>query len=666
MKKFFGWIDDRTGIGAILHEALFERVPGGARWRYVWGSTLTFAIMVQFITGIFLWMAYSPSATTAWESVYYIQHEMRFGWLLRGIHHWTAQVMVVLLVLHLVQVVIDCAYRAPREFNFWFGLGLLGLTLAISLTGYLLPWDQKGFWATKVATNLAGVTPVIGDDLQRVIVGGTDYGHHTLTRFFALHAGVLPGALVLLIVVHIYLFRRHGITEARPATRAGALYYWSAGAVIAGTLTAIAFLLRWGGTSDRWVPWVIAAVFVAVLVRIGFLVKYGKDDDSARRPRRDGMFWPDQILRDAIACLAVLGAVLFFVFWMGTHLTPPADPSRPYDAARPDWYFMSLFRMLKFDFFAGEFGLILGAFIVPGILAAVVFLMPLLGKSKVGHCFNVVALYLLIGGFVALTAMAFSHDAGDESYRAGVEAAHAEADRVKELIAINGGIPPEGALALLAADPKSQGPRLFAQNCASCHPYGGHDGSGKEMADKPSAPDLKGVGSREWIARLLTLEDYQGPHYFGNTKFAEGSMAEALEDLELSEEDIGGLAAALSSEAGLRSQVAADARDAELIAKGFAWMGEDELACVDCHKVRGEGGTKGPDLTGYMSRQWMVDFIGNPAHERFYGDKNDRMPNFLDVMGEDGGTTAGKLDLRRVGLIVDWMRGEWVQEAEAP
>ncbi len=106
MNRLFKWADDRLGIVHLTREALFESVPGGARWRYVWGSTLTFAIMVQFITGVFLWMGYSPSATTAWESVYYIQYEMPFGWLLRGIHHWTAQIMVILLVLAAVFTVV--------------------------------------------------------------------------------------------------------------------------------------------------------------------------------------------------------------------------------------------------------------------------------------------------------------------------------------------------------------------------------------------------------------------------------------------------------------------------------------------------------------------------------------------------------------------------------
>jgi len=666
MKGLFSWLENRTGIGAITKEALFERVPGGARWRYVWGSTLTFAIMVQFITGVFLWMAYSPSASTAWESVYYIQNELTFGWILRGIHHWTAQIMVVLLVLHLVQVVIDSAYRAPREFNFWFGVIMLFITLATSLTGYLLPWDQKGFWATKVATNLAGVVPLIGDDLQRVVIGGADYGHHTLTRFFALHAGVLPAALIALIGVHIYLFRRHGITEAKPTTRVGALYYWYLLAVGSAGLAVAAYLFR--NSNPSWVLWVPSLLAAGVIVRIVFLHLRGKDDNSARRPKRDGMFWPDQIFRDAIVCFAVLGAVLFFVFWKGTELTSPADPSQPYNAARPDWYFMSLFLMLKFELFQGEFGLVLGAIIVPGILSSMLFMMPLIGLKKVGHWVNVVLLYVLIGGFVVLTVMAFKKDASDPAYIADVNKAHEQAERVNELIEFNDGIPPEGALSLLYSDPLTQGPRLFATNCASCHAYGyddggnALDGTNKKLSDKQSAPNLKGVGSREWISKVLTVEHYGSDEFFGNTNFKEGKMLEFLVDTELEEEDVTGLAAALSSEAKLKSQSDIDNKDLELIANGFEWMGEDELACVDCHKVKGEGGKKGPDLTAYMSRQWLVDFIGNSSHERFYGDDNDRMPNFLDAVSTEGEIKQGKLDQKSVELIVDWLRGEYVDK----
>ena len=135
MKALLGWLDQRTGYKKIVNEILFENIPGGPRWRYIWGSALTFCIFVQFATGIMLWMAYSPSSQTAWESVYFIQEEMNAGWLLRGIHHYAAQLMTVLLILHLMQVVIDKAYTAPREVNYWFGLGLLFLVMAVSGDG---------------------------------------------------------------------------------------------------------------------------------------------------------------------------------------------------------------------------------------------------------------------------------------------------------------------------------------------------------------------------------------------------------------------------------------------------------------------------------------------------------------------------------------------------
>ena len=124
MNALLNWLDDRTGYRTLMHEALNEPIPGGAKWKYVWGSTLTFVFAVQVITGFFLWSAYSPSTLTAWESVYYIQNVMSYGWLVRGIHHFAAQAMMILLGLHFMQVIIAGAYRAPREVNFWLGLVL--------------------------------------------------------------------------------------------------------------------------------------------------------------------------------------------------------------------------------------------------------------------------------------------------------------------------------------------------------------------------------------------------------------------------------------------------------------------------------------------------------------------------------------------------------------
>ena len=211
-KQLADWLDHRTGYRNLLHEALDEPIPGGARWRYVFGSALSVIFMVQVFTGLLLMTSYSPSSSTAWGSVFYISHDMWGGWFIRGVHHFAAQAMVVLLVLHLLQVLVAGAYRRPRELNWWFGMALLFLTLGFSLTGYLLPWDQKGYWATKVATNIMGGAPGIGPYLQKIVVGGPDYGNQTVTRFYGLHVGFLPVLLVLCLVAHVALFRRHGIT----------------------------------------------------------------------------------------------------------------------------------------------------------------------------------------------------------------------------------------------------------------------------------------------------------------------------------------------------------------------------------------------------------------------------------------------------------------------
>ena len=410
MKRLLAWLDHRTGCNKIVHETLFENVPGGARWRYVWGSTLTFCLVVQIITGLFLWMAYSPSSQTAWESVYFIQHEMWFGWLLRGIHHFTAHAMNVLLVLHLMQVLIDGAYKAPREINFWFGLVLLLLVLGLSLTGYLLPWDQKGYWATKVATSIAAITPLIGPEVQKLIVGGSEYGHHTLTRFFALHAGVLPGAIVVLVAGHVYLFRRHGLTAKEPK----------------------------------------------------------------RRP--DVPFWPDQVFKDAVACLAVLAAVLVLTLkHHGAELAAPADAAENYAAARPEWYFMFLFQLLKY--FPGSTEIV-GAMIIPGLITGLVFLMPWFGRWRLGHRFNLGFMWVLILAVGLLTWRAFVVDRRNPGYVVAVKQAERDAGRVVELARSPAGIPSSGAVTLLRNDAYTQGPKLFARHCSSCHRYDGHNGLG--------------------------------------------------------------------------------------------------------------------------------------------------------------------------------------------
>jgi ubiquinol-cytochrome c reductase cytochrome b subunit len=599
MKRLLDWLDHRTGVRKITHEALYENVPGGARWRYVWGSTLTFGITVQFITGIFLWMGYSPSAQTAWESVNYIQNEMFGGWLLRGIHHYTAQVMTVLLVLHLMQVIIDGAYKAPREVNFWFGILLLQLVLGLSLTGYLLPWDQKGFWATKVATNIMGIVPVVGGDLQRIVIGGTDYGHHTLTRFFALHAGILPGAVIALIVGHIYLFRRHGLTPKEP------------------------------------------------------------------RRGPDAAFFPDQVLKDAVACLAVMATVLFLIVRhrifstsgeLGADLGAPADPSEPYSAARPDWYFLFLFQFLKYFPAQTE---ILGAIVIPSVVMLVIFLMPMIGKWKLGHRFNVGLLVALLAGAGLLTYLAMAEDKHNAAYQLAVKDADREAERVKALAHSPMGIPSGGAVRLLRGDAFVQGPKLFAKDCASCHRYDGHDGTGRLVKDAQSASDLKGFGSREWIAGLLDPERISSTNYFGGTKFKEGKMSKFVKKdvanyTPEQKEQLKKVIAAVSGEARLKSQLADDRRDATIITEGCTLL-KESMKCTDCHQfhAKDEDATA-PDLTGYGSRQWLVHFLTNPGHPDLYGKRNDRMPAFGEKQ---------ILSEMEMGLLADWLRGEWYEPA---
>ena len=581
IKGLMDWIDDRSGIRGLVKEALYEKVPGGARWRYVWGSCLTFVFFTQVVTGTLLWMFYAPSAQTAWESVYFLQYHVAGGWFLRGVHHYMAQAMIILLVLHLMQVVIDGAYKAPRELNFWFGILMMGVTLALSLTGYLLPWDQKGYWATAVATNLMAEVPLIGPALQKIVVGGSEYGHHTLTRFFALHAGVLPASLVALVVAHIYLFRKHGIHVKEP------------------------------------------------------------------RPKRDSYFWPDKVLKDAIACLAVLLAVVALtIYFRGAPLGPPADPSNEFPA-RPEWYFLFLFQLLKY---VPAFW---GAVIIPAFLGLWMFLTPFIGNSKSGHQFNVGFWWVLIAGSAALTGMAISEDQANLKHGAAIEEANWQADRVIE-IADSEGIPPAGAVTLLRKDPQNQGRRLFAAHCASCHRYNGHDGRGFPVDEPQSAADLAGFGSVRWITELLDYDHYVSEKYFGGTKFKDGTMARKVLAKYTKEEKklLPEIAKLLADGAELpyEEKLDEDTRE-ELLALYYNddLKFEDGRACIECHDIDSEDEGSAPDLTGYGSREWLIAFIENPEDKRFYGKKNDRMPCY----GRDG-----KLKDEEIAILVDWIRSQ--------
>ncbi len=598
--KLYKWIDSRTGIQESLEEALYENIPGGSKWRYVSGSMLVFAFMTQAITGIFLWMNYSPGSQNAWASVYYITYNLEGGSLLRGIHHVMAQAMVCLLPIHILQVVIEKAYVKPREFNWWLGLVLMKITLALGLTGYLLPWDQKGYWATKVATELAALPPVIGGYLQKIVVGGQEYGHFTLTRFFALHAGVLPGLLVGFLVLHLAMFRKHGITS------------------------------------------------------------------HSSEKRADQMFWPMQVLKDGIACALLFALVVYVAIIHPAELGPPAEPTEPYGAARPEWYFLFLFQMLKyFDGSMGWNNEFVGAIVFPAVLFGFMFLMPFIARIKIGHALNVLIIALTVGGAGYLTYEAVQEDNYNLNNPDDIDSAaykkaakfHAEVKRadtefrlIDELVK-DYGIPLEGPLALQQKDPYTMGLRLFRRQCASCHAYNATGENeylaiaGPEIpatAEGPmGAPDLYGFGSPDWIKGLLSTGEngIEGAKYFGNTSHSEGEMIAHVRDTMWAEAEsdeakqnlvkmIEDVAWALSAEARLPYLDYAGNQDK--IQAGIGHLNDDVLGCVGCHNYKENEFGYVFTLDNYASSEWLTTMIADPnqIYSEDLGTSNDRMPAF--------------------------------------
>ncbi len=361
---------------------------------------------------------------------------------------------------------------------------------------------------------------------------------------------------------------------------------------------------------------------------------------------------------DSVACLAVMCAVLFLVIhYHGADLAAPADPSEPYSAARPEWYFLFLFQFLKY--FPGTTELI-GAIIIPSLALGVIFLMPLLGRWKLGHRFNLGFLVAILAGAGLLTWLAKKQDAADPVYIAAVKQASAEAERVQVLAQSPTGIPPAGAVTLLRTDPLTQGPKIFAKNCASCHRYDGHDGTGAPVKEVATGADLKGFASREWLAGLLDPARADSAHYFGGTKFKDGKMVRFVKKTvgafdDAKKANLKKVIYAISAEAGLKSQAGAEKSDASGITEGRSLVLTDEMRCTECHTFRGKGeDPTGPDLTGFGSKDWLVAFVSDPAHERFYGKRNDRMPSY----GRDK-----SLDETSIGLVVDWLRGDWYEPA---
>jgi len=210
-EKIFAWIDERMGLRPI-YNTVFDRAVPKVNWWYTLGSASLFLFALQAVTGIFLAVYYVPSPDHAYESIQYIMNDVSFGWLIRGIHHWGASLMVLFVFIHMLRTFYYAAYKFPREITWLTGVLLFLATLGMGFTGYLLPWNQRAYWATTVGTEIAGSAPLVGDFILRVLRGGSDLSAVTLARFFAVHIWFLPAIIALVIGVHIYLVIRLGIS----------------------------------------------------------------------------------------------------------------------------------------------------------------------------------------------------------------------------------------------------------------------------------------------------------------------------------------------------------------------------------------------------------------------------------------------------------------------
>jgi quinol-cytochrome oxidoreductase complex cytochrome b subunit len=209
--KVGNWLDERIGWRSIWNAIFLRKVPK-VNWFYALGSATLFVAVLQIVTGILLTIYYVPTPDHAYDSVQFITTQVPAGWFIRGLHHYGASAMVILSVLHMIRVIIYGAYKFPREITWFTGVGLLLVVVGFGFTGYLLPWDQKAFWATIVGTRIAGVAPVIGDSTLRIMRGGADLSAVTLARFYGVHVWVLPAALMILLGIHLYLVISIGIS----------------------------------------------------------------------------------------------------------------------------------------------------------------------------------------------------------------------------------------------------------------------------------------------------------------------------------------------------------------------------------------------------------------------------------------------------------------------
>lgn len=343
-----GWFEERLRATSLFAALLHVRIPAAAKTYYLGGITL-FLFGIQVVTGTLLALYYKPTPDGAYDSVKYITSVVDFGWLIRSIHHWGANLMIVALVLHLIRIFTQAAYKYPRELTWMVGVLLLATTIGFGFTGYLLPWDQRAFWATTVGTEIAAAVPFIGDALLSLLRGGADVTDATLSRFFGMHVLVLPLMLGLLVAVHLTIVHQLGLAspkhpEPRPARRGE----------------------------------------VATPV------------DEPLKP-----FFPHYVLDEVIAWAAVLGVLVVLASVLPAGLEDKADPLVTPAHIKPEWYFLSVYQLLKIV--PRTIGII-----APIMVIGILLFLPFIDNNReVAKRKRPIALFLLVVSLVGIAVLTY-------------------------------------------------------------------------------------------------------------------------------------------------------------------------------------------------------------------------------------------------------------------
>jgi ubiquinol-cytochrome c reductase cytochrome b subunit len=434
------WIDQRTGIDEVLQESLDERIPGGARLAYVFGSGLLFIFVSQIVTGLCLALYYVPSPMSAHVSVAYIDKEVAAGSFLRSLHSYGSSAMVVVLALHFLQTFLYGSYKGKRELLWISGCILSLLVLGMAFTGTLLSWDQKAYFAGSVGTALVGQVPIIGESFRLLLRGGPSMGALTISRFYVLHVFVIPFLVFSLVAIHMVLFRRAG-----PA----------------------------GPPSE--------------------------DPIAPRMPAET--FYPKQVVMDMAFVLVVMGVLGLLAHFVPVRLGPVANPTDSRYLPRPEWYFLPMFQWLKY--WEG-WRTVIGIVVIPVVLIGLVFLLPFLDRGLERRPWRraipVGAVLIVLTGIVGLGVASRLDDARDPSVAAQI----GEQNQEEKAFASAAFQPYSASLVSEGVAPPPSdasggvGRGIFdSRGCAGCHGEKGIGGRG------PSLTGVSGKYGPTELAALL-------------------------------------------------------------------------------------------------------------------------------------------------------------------